>query len=92
VIHGVFVNPATVTLLVGSSTTLAASVDAGPAVPNRGVIWSSGDSTVARVDQNGIVTAITLGATSVTAASIADPTISGTAKVLVGTSASSARR
>lgn len=91
-IHGVFVSPATVTIQTGATLTLTASVDHGAAAPNFGVTWSSADTTVAKIDDHGLLAAVMSGATSVTAAAIANPKITGTAKVLVETSASSVRR
>jgi hypothetical protein len=82
-IHGVFVEPGIVTIQAGSKATLTGSVDRGAAAPDLGVAWSSADTTVAIVDQHGLLTAVRPGATTVTATSVADPKFTGSAKIVV---------
>jgi Big-like domain-containing protein len=89
-IHAVFVDPATITIQVGSTVTVTATVDRGPGAPNLGVTWASSDETVVHIDEHGTLTAIRPGAATVTAASIANPTFTGSAKVLVGAKGSAA--
>jgi len=83
VVHSVTVSPAAVSVTVGSSVTLAASVDAGQGVSNRGVTWSSSDATVATVDATGKVTGVKAGTVTVTAASAANAAVRGAAAVTV---------
>src|SRR6185437_4139551 len=52
----------------------------------RTVTWSSGDATIASVDQNGVVTGVKGGTTSIIATSTADASIKGAASVTVGAS------
>lgn len=50
---------------------------------NRGISWSSADEKVATVDQNGVVTAVAKGETTIKAASVLDETVYTTCKVTV---------
>ncbi len=43
---------------------------------NTDLIWSSGDTDVANVDANGLVTAVTGGTVTITATSVSDPSVS----------------
>jgi len=81
----VTVTPAAVlNLQVGSSVTLAASVDADAAVTDRTVTWSSSDATVASVDATtGKVTGVKIGTTTIIASAKADPNVKGSALVTV---------
>ena len=63
---GIVLSPATVTLSVGHTRRLTASVQPTNAT-NRNVSWSSSNPAVARVDDNGLVTAISHGTARVTA-------------------------
>ncbi len=58
-------------LSVGGSTTLSASVSADPGVSTQ-VSWSSSAVNVATVSSGGMVTALAAGSTIITAASVAD--------------------
>jgi hypothetical protein len=90
VVHGVTVTPSSVSLNVGQSVTLAASVDADAGVAARTVTWSSSDATVASVGTDGKVTAIKAGTVTITASSTADATVKGAAVVTVGAGGASA--
>lgn len=71
--------------LAGDTGRLVAVVDADAGL-SRAVTWRSADTTLARVDAAGIVTArcTTLGGTdTVTAVSVADTTVRGKAPVVV---------
>ncbi len=57
----------------GTSATLTAAVSADPGV-NTGVTWSSGTAGVASINAQGVVTAVSVGSTLITAISIADGT------------------
>ncbi len=75
------VTPAEVSLVKGTSTRLSVSYE--PWIVNEGVVWSSADETIATVDQNGKVTGIAVGSTTITATSVYDETIFGTCQVTV---------
>jgi len=83
VVHAVVVSPASVSMAVGAKVTLAASVDAGAGVTNRGVTWSSSNTAVATVGTDGTVTGVTAGTATIIAASAADPNVKGAAAVTV---------
>jgi uncharacterized protein YjdB len=83
-VEAVMVSPPSVSLAVGAKTTLAASVAGGPNLTDRTVTWSSSDTTVARVDSAGTVTALASGRTSIIAAAHAHPQVTGAAVVTVG--------
>lgn len=71
--------------LAGDTARLTADVDADQGL-SRAVTWRSADTTLARVDADGIVTArcTTIGGTdTVTAVSVADTTVRGKAPVVV---------
>jgi len=91
VVHSVTVSPNTIAnLQVGSSVTLAASVDADAGVTTRTVTWSSSDATVASVDAGGKVTGVKSGTVTITAAATADPNVKGAAVVTVTPNAGTA--
>lgn len=63
---GISLNKTSAELEVGQSITLLATVTPEDAT-DKTIIWSSSDPTIATVDANGIVTAIALGETTITA-------------------------
>ena len=66
VITGLLMNPTEIELLNGETIMLEISVTPTDAeVPN--IIWNSSDTTVATVDTDGLVTAISIGNTVITA-------------------------
>jgi uncharacterized protein YjdB len=67
----VSVNPPSVSVVAGRSTTLAATLrDAsGQIVSGRAVAWSSSNTLIATVSSSGVVTAIAPGAAAITATS-----------------------
>ena len=67
----VTMSPAADTLLVGDTVRLsAAAVDAnGHSVPNAEFAWASGDTLVAMVDAEGLVTGVSAGEAEITATS-----------------------
>ena len=81
-VGSVSVTPASVTIRITGTTTLAAIVKDvnGLVVTNRGVTWSSSTPGVATVSAAGEVTGVALGTTTITATS---ETKSGTASVTV---------
>ncbi|MDR1977805.1 MAG: Ig-like domain-containing protein, partial [Synergistaceae bacterium] len=62
----VTVTPVSLPLLKGATGQLTAQVEPADA-DNKSVIWSSGNTGVATVDQNGLVTAAAAGTTTITA-------------------------
>ncbi len=70
-VAGVTVSPATGSVGVGGSVGLSATTtDAnGNALAGRAVAWTSSASTIARVDQAGVVTGVAAGSATITATS-----------------------
>jgi len=60
------------TLGEGTSITLQVDVETGGVIDD-GVTWSSSDTAVAAIDADGVLDAIATGTTTITAASVADP-------------------
>lgn len=52
-------------------------------VVNRKVTWESSDEAIATIDEKGILTALAVGETTITATSVQNPDISGSCKVYV---------
>ena len=65
----VSVNPNSTSLLIGDTKTLTATVLPANAT-NKAVLWSSNNSSIASVDQNGVVTANALGNAVITATTV----------------------
>ena len=68
-VTGVSLNKPAVTLLVGATTQLAATVAPSNAT-NKNVSWSSSDETVATVDATGLVTAVGEGTATITVTTV----------------------
>lgn len=68
-VANVSITPAIGSIVVGATLQLAASaVDAsGSALPGRIMVWSSSDTTKARVSTTGLVTAVSSGTVTITA-------------------------
>ena len=81
VVHSVTVAPASVSLKVGETVQLVASVDADAGLA-RTVTWASGDATKASV-VTGLVTAKAAGTVAITATSTADNTVAGAATIII---------
>ena len=64
-VTGVTINTVSTTIYVGSTKTLVATVLPNNAT-DKAVTWSSSDNTIATVSNNGLVTALTTGATTIT--------------------------
>src|SRR5690242_13481476 len=79
----VTVAPSTITLPVGEKQTLMATVIAEPRPSNSRVKWSSANPAVATVDDNGVVTAVAGGTTTIIARSFVDTLASARSVVLV---------
>ncbi len=67
---------------IGDTAELKAEVEPETATDSS-VAWSSSDTKVATVDEDGVVTAVSAGTATITAASVSDPTVKGTAKITV---------
>ena len=65
-VTGVEINKTTATIPYGGTETLTATV-APDGATDKTVTWSSSDTTVATVDENGVVTAVALGTATITA-------------------------
>lgn len=66
----------------GGTVQMAATVLPNDAT-NKAVTWSSDDEEIATVDENGLVTAVAVGSTTITATSVSDNTKSGSATITV---------
>lgn len=84
-VSAIKVNPTTITLTIGASETITATVEPANAT-NKNVIWSSSDDQIATV-ANGVVTAMSAGTATITATSAADSTKTATTIVTVSSTA-----
>ncbi|HEY5220267.1 MAG TPA: Ig-like domain-containing protein, partial [Gemmatimonadaceae bacterium] len=82
VVHSVTVTPASVSLGVGQTVQLVASVDADATLA-RTVTWASTAPAKATVSSSGLVTAVASGTVAITATSTADATVVGAATIIV---------
>jgi len=80
-VESISVSQNAITLTVGDTATLTASVL--PSTANPSVIWSSSDESIATVDEDGVVTAVAEGTATITAQSSADDTMSAACDVTV---------
>lgn len=85
-VTSVTVSPSTASVVKGTPIKLTATV-AKTGFANKGVLWSTGDATKAIVDQYGNVTTLAATATNtpvvITATSIFDSTVTGTASITI---------
>ena len=81
-ITGVWISHSFADLLKGSTLQLSAAAQPWTAM-DRSVTWSSSDETVATVDANGLVTAVSAGEAVITAASVLDPSVTAACSVYV---------
>lgn len=65
-VTGIMLNTNSISLNVGNSETLVATVLPTEAI-NKGVVWSSSNTSIATVDNNGKVTAVSGGSATITA-------------------------
>ncbi|HKM04899.1 MAG TPA: Ig-like domain-containing protein, partial [Lachnospiraceae bacterium] len=73
-ITGVTLNNTSINLTNGETSTLTASVNPNTTTLSQDVTWASNETTVATVDESGIVTAIKSGEAIITATSVGDDT------------------
>ena len=64
-VTGITLNKTSLSLKIGESATLTATVSPSNA-SNKGLIWKSSDTSVATVDSNGKITAVAVGSATVT--------------------------
>ncbi len=81
-VSGVIMSKDTLSMLNGTTKKLSALVQPWTAT-DRSVTWSSENDEIARVDQNGIVTAVGIGTTTVTATSVLNPKMTAKCTVTV---------
>ena len=79
----VTVTPSSATLEVGDTVDFTATVEVVRGSPNTAVTWTSGNATIASVDEDGTVTANAAGTTTITATSVFDTDASGSATITV---------
>jgi len=84
-IEGLSVEPAQADVVVGGTLELEAVFSGVVGSPNLAVTWSSSDASVATVDMDGVVTAVAEGAVVITATSVFDIDLTGTAEITVWT-------
>ncbi len=82
------VRPASLILALGSTDTVFALITGVATGADRTMQWSAGDTTVVRITalsppDHALVTGLKPGTTAVTAAWRADPTVRGSAEVIV---------
>lgn len=83
-IENVVVNPGRATVYLSKQNTMQFSVVVTPeTAANKAVVWSSSNTSVATIDQNGLVTCLSQGSTSIIAKSVADETKVGSATLIV---------
>jgi Big-like domain-containing protein len=82
-VQSIQVTPQSATVNVGGTFTFVANVTATGSAA-RTVTWTTGDQSIATVDQNGVVTGVKAGNTSVIATSTADNNVKGAASITVG--------
>lgn len=78
----VSVSPNAVSMQTGQQRTIVATVTGDPGV-STAVTWSSANETIATVGANGVISAVAVGSTTVTATSVVDPTRQATVSVTV---------
>lgn len=81
-VNGVLLNKNAARVALGSEISLRATVRPSNAA-NQGVIWSSADPSVAKVDANGVVNGIAAGTTEITVTSVENPAVSAVCSVTV---------
>ena len=83
-VDSVVMTPSSANILRGNTLQLSATV-----LPwtcsDRSVTWASANPEIATVDENGLVTGVAVGTTTVTATSTLDPTKTATCEVIVET-------
>jgi uncharacterized protein YjdB len=86
-VSSVTISPKPLTLTVGGTSTLTATVL--PSSVSQGVTWSSSDTSIVTVSSTGVVTAVAAGSATITATSTLDATKKDTCTVTVNAAATS---
>lgn len=81
-VTGVSVSPSTLSLVAGKSSTLTANVTPSNAT-DKSVTWSSSNTSVASVNEYGVVSAVGAGSVTITATSNYDSTKTGSCSLTV---------
>lgn len=81
-VTSISVNPTSATISNGSTKQLTATINPSNAT-NKGITWTSTNSSVASVDTNGLVTAKSVGNTTITATALGDTSKKATCSVEV---------
>ena len=81
-VSGITVTPKSLSIAAGGSMTLTASIAPNDASV-KDVIWATSDPTIARVDDDGIVTGVSAGVADITVVSTSDPSKSDRSIVTV---------
>jgi len=81
-VTGLTLSPTTLSIKRGNSSPLTVTVAPSNAT-NTAMNWSSSDPTKATVDANGVVSALAVGTTTITATSVSNPTKLATTAVTV---------
>lgn len=87
-VTAITLSPATATIFSGQELQLTPTVTAS-GFANKAVTYSSSDETVATVDAAGKIKAIKAGSVTITATSVADPTVTGTATITIASGVTS---
>lgn len=88
-VTSISVNPTSATISNGSSKQITATINPSNAT-NKGVTWTSSNSTIASVDSNGLVTGKSVGKATITATALGDTSKKATCAVEVVTPQSDA--
>ena len=80
--NSITLNPTSLSLIAGANQTITATVNASN-LTDKSVTWSSSNTGVATVDNNGKITAVAAGSSTITATSKADATLKATCAVTV---------
>lgn len=81
-VHSVTVSPSSVSLAIGNTVQLVASVDADAGIA-RTVTWATTDSTKATVSATGLAKAVASGTVVITATSTANTAVAGAATIII---------
>lgn len=81
-VESVALNKASITIEVGKTEVLAATITP-QAVENKEIKWTTSNSSIASVDERGLITALKVGTAVITAISIADNTKKETCAIAV---------
>lgn len=80
-VESISLSPSSLNLAIGQSMQISAAVS--PSGASKAIEWTSSNKSVATVDENGKVTALSSGYTTIIATSVKTPTVKATIDVLV---------